>query len=106
MQFIFLLSYLLSAIFSVFSKKQPVKNMKTLTEKQSKMIEDLAVELRPIVESIESAIKTSQNQYARYGSILARLSGGDAVKAQILFLALQKAGANAQGLRDGYTHFV
>lgn len=80
--------------------------MSTLTEKQETLINGLADDFRPLVKKIESSIATTQNHYGRYGQILAQFSKGDPVVAKVISLALERAGANPQGLRDGFRNFV
>ena len=60
----------------------------------------------PLVQKIESSIATTQNHYGRYGQILAQFSKGDPVIAKVIMLALERAGANPQGLRDGFRNFI
>jgi len=78
----------------------------TMTPAQISLIAGLASDFRPVVAEIEANIATTRNHYGRYGQLLARLSKGDKVVAGVLFLALEAAGANAQGLRDAYKNFV
>jgi hypothetical protein len=80
--------------------------MSTLTEKQETLVNGLADDFRPLVSKIESSIATTQNHYGRYGQLLAQFSKGDRTVAQVIFLALERAGANSQGLRDGFRNFV
>ena len=77
-----------------------------LNPAQLSLIADLATDFRPLVAKIEASIPTTQNHYGRYGQILAQLSKGDRNSAAVLFLAFERAGANLQGLRDGYKNFV
>jgi len=81
--------------------------MKTqLNHAQLSLIADLATDFRPLVAKIESSIPATQNHYGRYGALLSSLSKGDKAMAGVIFLALETAGANAQGLRDGFKNFV
>lgn len=80
--------------------------MSTLTEKQETLINGLADDFRPLVQRIESSIATTQNHYGRYGQLLAQFSKGDPVVAKVIMLALERAGANPHGLRDGFKNFV
>jgi hypothetical protein len=77
-----------------------------LTEKQETLVNGLADDFRPLVQKIESSIATTQNHYGRYGQLLAQFSKGDPVIAQVIMLALERAGANPQGLRDGFRNFI
>ena len=77
-----------------------------LNQKQASLIADLAADFRPVVKEIEASMATTRNHYGRYGQLLSGLSKGDKVVANVLFLALGAAGANAQGLRDAYKNFV
>lgn len=80
--------------------------MSTLTEKQETLIGGLADDFRPLVKKIEASIATTRNHYGRYGQLLAQFGKGDRKVAQVIFLALERAGANPQGLRDGFRNFV
>jgi hypothetical protein len=77
-----------------------------LTEKQETLVNGLADDFRPLVKKIEASIATTQNQYGRYGQLLAQFSKGDPVIAKVIMLALERAGANPQGLRDGFRNFI
>ena len=77
-----------------------------MIDKTESLIADLANDLRPWVEKIESSIPTTKNHYGRYGQILAQLSKGDRNSAAVIFRAFERAGANLQGLRDGYKNFI
>jgi hypothetical protein len=77
-----------------------------LTEKQETLVNGLAEDFRPLVQKIESSIATTQNHYGRYGQLLAQFSRGDRTVAQVILLALERAGANPQGLRDGFRNFI
>lgn len=77
----------------------------TMTPAQSALVAELAADLKPIVAEIEQSIATTKNHYGRYGAILSHLSGGDKLKTAVIFLAMQTAGANSQGLRDGLAAF-
>jgi hypothetical protein len=80
--------------------------MKTLTEKQEELVKGLAEDFRPLVKKIEASIATTQNHYGRYGQLLAQFSKGDPVVAKVILLALERAGANTQGLSDGFRIFI
>ena len=58
------------------------------------------------MREIESGIKTTQNNYGRYGGLIAQLSKGDKGVANIIALALIKAGANSLGVNNGLKLFV
>ena len=77
-----------------------------MTKKQEQYIDDLADELRHVVENIENSIKTTKNNYGKYGRALSYFSDGCPDKAMTLMLAFKRAGANMQGLRDGYSTFI
>ena len=77
-----------------------------MNEKQIQLITDLAADFKPIVAEIEGGIKTTQNNYGRYGALLNQLSKGDKRIAGILALALIKAGANSVGVNNGLKLFV
>jgi hypothetical protein len=77
-----------------------------LTERQETLVNGLADDFRPLVQKIESSIATTKNHYGRYGQILTQFGKGDRKITQVIFLALERAGANPQGLRDGFRNFV
>jgi hypothetical protein len=77
-----------------------------LTFEQQKLIDSLAEDFVSLVEQIEARSETTQNHYGDYGVALNRLSGGDKGKAGIIALALVKAGANRDGVLNGYKLFV
>jgi hypothetical protein len=62
-----------------------------------KLIDDLASDLKDAVTKIESGIKTTQNNYGRYMSLLSTLAKNKS-QAQLVGMALIKAGANRQGV--------
>lgn len=77
----------------------------TLNEKQSKLIKELANDFSETVKSIEKGVKTTQNNYGRYGQLLSMLSKGNRKHAEIYALALMEAGANAIGVKDALKCF-
>lgn len=64
------------------------------------MILDLASDLEPLVSEIESGTKTTKGNYGRYMGLLSALANNKE-SAQIMALAMIKAGANKQGVSDG-----
>jgi len=80
----------------------------TPEEKKAKLdqlIIDLAGDLKPEVDKIEASPMTTQNHYGRYGAVLSTAGGGNRRYAEIIALALIKAGANEQGVKDGLRCF-
>jgi hypothetical protein len=71
-----------------------------MTPQLAKLITDLATDFKPEVEKIESGIKTTQNNYGRYMSLISTLSKGNKQHAILFSLALNEAGANRQGVAD------
>ncbi len=75
-----------------------------MTNKEAKrigeFIEDLAKDLKELVQDTESSSKTTKNHYGKYMSILSQLSHGDKRTGEIVALALIKAGANQQGVKN------
>tara|TARA_R110000803_G_scaffold136034_1_gene203009 strand:+ start:42006 stop:42260 length:255 start_codon:yes stop_codon:yes gene_type:complete len=69
-------------------------------------LQAIADELKPIVKLTESRIATTQYYYAEYGTLISRLSDGNPEYADIVALALIKAGANKQGVANGRKLFV
>ena len=70
--------------------------------KVDKLVAELAADFKPVVEKIESGIKTTQNNYGRYMALLSQLGAGDKNKSGIMALALIKAGANRNGVGSAY----
>ena len=79
--------------------------MKTLNETQERLIKDLANDFLEPVKAIESGIKTTKNNYGRYGQLLSSLSKGNRKHAEIYALAMLEAGANYQGVKDALKCF-
>lgn len=77
-----------------------------LTPKQKKLIEELAADVKPLVDDIESRPETTQNHYGDYGGALSRLSKGDKGLANVFAVAMMKAGGNKIGIQNGLKHFV
>lgn len=65
------------------------------------LIEQLRPAITPLVERIESSTPTTQNHYGEYMAAITRLAemagGGKSVKLGVA-LALQRCGANKQGV--------
>ena len=57
------------------------------------------------VAKVEKSMATTRNHYGNYGSMLNQLSKGSKPMANLLALAMVKAGANAQGVADGLKNF-
>ena len=77
----------------------------TLNEKQSKLIKELANDFSETVKTIEKGVKTTKNNYGRYGQLLSMLSKGNRKHAEIYALALMEAGANAMGVKNALRCF-
>ena len=72
----------------------------TTLDKLQPHIDDLTPDLVPMVKSIESGIKTTQNHYGRYLSLLQELAGQDTTMLYIASEALYAAKANRAGVRS------
>jgi hypothetical protein len=70
----------------------------TDTEKLDALVLDVANDLRGTVKDIENSIKTTQNHYGRYMSLIGQLAKGDKTTGNFIALALIEAGANRQGV--------
>ncbi len=80
----------------------------TPEEKKAKLdqlIIDLAGDLKPEVDKIEASPMTTQNHYGNYGALLTTVSGGNQNTANLIALALIKAGANEQGVKSAMAVF-
>ena len=62
------------------------------------LVDDLAGDMRDIVASIEKGMKTTQNHYGRYMSLILAVGQDDPATKKIVALALVKAGANQAGV--------
>ncbi len=80
-------------------------NKRKMNEKQIALIKDLACDFADFVEKTESGLKTTQNNYGKYGAMLSRLANGNKQYAQIYALAMIEAGANVQGVNDALKCF-
>ncbi len=75
----------------------------TNEQKLNALVTDLAKDLKPAVDAIESeTIPTTQNHYGRYLNLFTTLSHGDKATAAVIQLALLKAGANPQGVKAAF----
>jgi hypothetical protein len=74
--------------------------MKMTKEKETELIMQLAEDVAPFVRDVESGIKTTRNNYGRYGMMLTRLSKGNRKMAYILGYA-----ASGQGVNDALRAF-
>lgn len=72
----------------------------TPISKFDSLVNSLASDLKEAVVSIESSLATTQNHYGRYMSIIGIMAKGDKRIANILALALIKAGANRHGVKS------
>ena len=72
--------------------------IKALNAATKAIIDDMAETLKPIVQGIETGIKTSQNHYARYLPILSQFK--DKQMRGIMVKALIQAGANQAGVNS------
>ena len=74
--------------------------MSTVNPKVQAAIDNLTPDMVPIVKSIEDGIKTTQDNYGRYMSLLQQLAGSDKTMLFVVSRALVGAGANAQGVHS------
>ena len=72
--------------------------IKALNAATKAIIDDMAKTLKPVVHAIETSIKTSQNHYGRYLSILTQFK--DKQMRGIVVKALIQAGANQAGVNS------
>tara|TARA_B110000285_G_scaffold217890_1_gene266770 strand:+ start:478 stop:729 length:252 start_codon:yes stop_codon:yes gene_type:complete len=71
-----------------------------LNDATKAIIDDMAKTLKPIVQGIEASIKTTQNHYAQYLSILTQFK--DKHMRRIVVIALIQAGANQKGVNSAF----
>jgi len=69
-----------------------------MNNKQKELIDDLASDMKEMVEAIEKGIKTTQNNYGRYMGIISQMGKGNQTVEKILALALIQAGASPNGV--------
>lgn len=69
-----------------------------LNPAQQKLIDELVADYKPIVDEIESGIKTTKNNYGKYMAILGKT---DASIRNVVAYVLVKAGADPEGVRWG-----
>ena len=65
-----------------------------------KLVNELAEDFRPQVTKIETGLKTTQNNYGAYLSLLSQMAKGDKNLAMVFSLAMIKAGANREGIKS------
>ena len=75
------------------------------TEQRQSLILDLVEDFAPYVAKVEKSMATTRNHYGEYGAMLNKLSKGGREMANILALAMVKAGANAQRVAGGLRTF-
>ena len=76
-----------------------------LNEKQSALIDDLANDFAEFVKKTEAGIKTTKNNYGKYGAMLSSLGKGNRQHTEIYALAMIRAGANVKGVQDALKCF-
>ena len=69
-------------------------------DKLKELITSLANDMREPVDKIEAGIKTTQNNYGQYMSLISTLSKGEKRVALIIAQALIEAGANVAGVNS------
>ncbi len=69
-------------------------------DKLQPYIDDLTPDLVPMVDNIEQGVKTTQNNYGPYMSLLQQLAGQDTTMLYIVSEALYAANANRNGVRS------
>ena len=77
-----------------------------MTTEEKQYIDEMANVFKHIVDNIENGIRTTKNNYAKYGQVLSYYSDGCPEKAMTLILVFKRAEANMQGLLDGYKTFI
>ena len=71
-----------------------------LNPKIEAAIELLAVDMPVVIEAIETNPQTTRGHYGAYLSAIPRIAGDGPTMQRIVSLALIRAGANANGVRD------
>lgn len=70
------------------------------------VVDSLVSDIKPLVEKIEASIPITQDHYDQYGSLIATLSKGNKNMANVIAIALIKAGANTRGVISGLRNYV
>jgi len=70
------------------------------TTQLDEIINNQTADFKPQVTKIEASIKTTQNHYGRYMSLLSQMAKGDKHLAMVFSLAMVKAGANRDGIKS------
>jgi hypothetical protein len=68
----------------------------------TKIIADLANDLRPAIAALETAPAATKNHYGAYMGILNRMARTNKNYAKVAVLAMIKAGANREGVAAAY----
>jgi len=71
-----------------------------MNDKQNKLIDDLALEMKEAVTVIENGIKTTQDNYGPYMNLISYLGKGNKNMEKVMAIALMRAKANANGVRN------
>ena len=77
-----------------------------MTLQQAQLIADLTQDLAPLVRDIEASPATTQHHYGRYGAVISQFAKGNRSAAQVIALALMKAGGNKRGVVNGLALFI
>ena len=64
------------------------------------LIDQLTIDLQPLVDDIHKQQALTQNYYGDYMNIISQCSGGNRNKSILIAIALIKAGANVRGVES------
>lgn len=62
------------------------------------LIDGLAEDFKPMVESIEQSTPTTKDHYGRYMSLLSSLGKGEKKQSMLFAMAMMQAGGNRAGI--------
>ncbi len=71
-----------------------------MNDKQNKLIDDLALEMKDAVFAIENGIKTTRDNYGPYMNLISYLGKGDKNMEKVMAIALMRSNANANGVKS------
>jgi hypothetical protein len=74
----------------------------TMPAQLTKLVTELAADLRPSIAALEAAPAATKNHYGAYLGIIGRIANRNPAYGKVAVLALIAAGANRQGVADAY----
>ncbi len=81
---------------------QPINGVFNMNAEISKIIDELAADLRPAIARLEAAPAATKGHYGAYMGIIGRIAQSNKGYAKLAVLALVRAGANVEGVSAAY----